>query len=428
MYNPFNKNIKELEYEDLEKLIENNISEGWHIEYKKVFPKPKKIANSIASFANSEGGWYIIGIKENDDEFNPFEIVGFDLETNRKPDDRIANIIKGNIEPIPYFENKIIETPENKAVLVVQVFEGYDAPYISNGSICIRVGETSMPLKIKNRYQFDKLMDKKEQYRKKINSFMNNEFYIENNYTQPYLEFYIYVNNPKHYLFEDFYSEEFFENLKENFNSNVQLLNDLGLSTSVNFDNAYASVDSYILRHIYDNDPLQTGLTLELFKEGHLKLILPFNVYDKNSLNKDYESLIYYDYYILEEYDNLRIIDLAESMLAFQTILSQYKRLLENNNCDYELNIKYKFNNFELTTPFIDSKEYMEFIYKNKLSINLKKSINIPNIGYLKCAFQDFDVMAFTIKIIPAMGLTTHLTEVISKGYGKFIEIKFKNK
>lgn len=424
MYNPFNKNINELEYEDLEKLIENNISEGWHIEYKGSFPKNKKIANSIASFANSEGGWYIIGIEENDDENNPFEIVGFDLETNRKPDDKIANIIKGNIEPIPYFKNKIIETPENKSVLVVQVFEGHDTPYISNGSICIRVGETSMPLEIKDRYQFDKLMEKKEHFRKKIKSFMNNEFYISDGYTQPYLEFYIYVNNPKHYLFEDFYSEEFFEELKENFNSNVQLLNDLSLSTSLNFDNAYASVDSYILRHIYENNPLQTGLTLELFKEGHLKLILPFNVYDKNSLNEDYESLIYYDNYILEEYDNLRIIDLAESMLAFQTILCQYKRLLEKYNCDYELNIKYKFNNFDLTTPFIDSKEYMEFINENKLSINLKKSINIPNIGYLKCPFQDFNVMVFTIKIIPAMGLSTHLTEVISKGYGKFIEIK----
>ena len=270
MYNPFNKNINELEYEDLEKLIENNISEGWHIEYKGSFPKNKKIANSIASFANSEGGWYIIGIEENDDENNPFEIVGFDLETNRKPDDKIANIIKGNIEPIPYFKNKIIEIPENKSVLVVQVFEGHDTPYISNGSICIRVGETSMPLEIKDRYQFDKLMEKKEHFRKKIKSFMNNEFYISDGYTQPYLEFYIYVNNPKHYLFEDFYSEEFFEELKENFNSNVQLLNDLSLSTSLNFDNAYASVDSYILRHIYENNPLQTGLTLELFKEGHL--------------------------------------------------------------------------------------------------------------------------------------------------------------
>ena len=70
MYNPFNKNISEIEYEDLKKLIENDVSEGWVIEYKGSFPKNKNIANSIASFANSEGGWYFIGIEEKENESN----------------------------------------------------------------------------------------------------------------------------------------------------------------------------------------------------------------------------------------------------------------------------------------------------------------------------------------------------------------------
>lgn len=425
MYNPFNKPITEIEYEDLKKLIENNISEGWCIEYKEKFPKDnKKIANSIASFANSEGGWYIVGIKENNNKSNPFEIVGFDLETYRKPDDKITNIVKGNIDPIPYFENKIVEIDENKVVLVVQVFESHDPPYISNGSVYIRVGETSKPLPTKDRYQFEKLLEKKENFRKRVTLFMENTFFFDEYYNQPYLEFYVYVNNPKNILFEDFYSDEFFENLKENFNSKANLLEGLELGGSINFDNTYASVDSYILRHIHDNNPLSTGLTLELFKEGHLKLIFPFNVYDKYSLNNEYESLIYYDSFISDEYDNLRIIDLAESVFAFQTILAQYKRLLEKYDYDYELNIKYKFNNFDSITPFIDSEEYMDFILENKLPINLKTSIDIPNRGYLKCQLQDFDVMTFAFKIIAATGVSMHLTEIISKGYGKYIKIK----
>ena len=44
MYNPFNKNISEIEYGDLKKLIENDVSEGWVIEYKGSFPKNKNIA------------------------------------------------------------------------------------------------------------------------------------------------------------------------------------------------------------------------------------------------------------------------------------------------------------------------------------------------------------------------------------------------
>lgn len=426
MYNPFNKNISEIKYEDLEKLIEKNISESWFIEYKGSFPNNnKKIANSIASFANSEGGWYIIGIEENKNEINPFEIVGFDLENNRKPDDKITNIIKDNVNPIPYFESKIIEIPNNKVVLVVQVFESHDPPYISNGSIYIRVDGTSKP--VTDRYQFEKLLGKKQNYRNRVNIFMENRFFFENSYNQPYLEFYVYVNNPKGILFEDFYSDEFFEEFKENFNSKVQLSEEnVELSAFINFDNVYASVDSYILRYIHDNNPLYIGLTLELFKEGHLKLIYPFNTYNKHTLNNGYESLIYYDHFIYDEYENLRIIDLAESMLAFQTILIQYKRLLEKYNYNSELNIKYKFNNFNLITPFMDSKEYMKFIYENKLPINLKASIDIPNIEYLTCPLQDFHPKTLTFKIIEATGLPRHLIDVIANGYSKFIEIKSK--
>ena len=422
MYNPFNKNISEIEYEDLKKLIENDVSEGWFIEYKGSFPKNnKKIANSIASFANSEGGWYIVGIEENKNEIHPFEIVGFDLETNKKPDDKITNIIKHNISPIPYFESKLVEIPENKVVLVVQVFEGYDTPYISNGSVYIRVNGTSEP--IKDRYQFEKLLEKKRFFEKKVNSFMDNTFFFNNYFNQPYLEFYVYVNNPKKVLFEDFYSEEFFENLKENFNSKVKLTDELELSGSVNFDNIYGSVDSYMIRHVYDNDPMHTGLTLELFKKGHLKLILPFTVYNNLSLNNEYKSLIYYDSFV-SEYEDLRIIDLAESIFAFQVILAQYKRLLEKFDCKYDINIKYKFNNFESITPFMDSDEYMDFILENKLPINLKTSIDIPNRGYSKCQFKDFNPLTFAIRIIEATGLPRHLIDVISKGYATYINIK----
>lgn len=421
MYNPFNKSISEIEFEDLNKLIENNVSEGWYIEYKSSFPNNKKIAKSIASFANSKGGWYIIGIEECENESKPSKIIGFDLENYNKPADKITNVIKDHIDPIPYFETKIVKIPKNKYVLVVQIFEGHDVPYICNGSIYMRIGETTEPLAIKKRHEFEQLRDKKKTFQKEVNLFMENTFFFDENYNQPYLEFYIYVNNPKGILFEDFYSEEFFENLKDKFESKTQIVEGANLSARFDFDNIYGSVGSYILRHIYNNPPLHTGITLELFKEGHLKLILPFNIYTKTTLNDKYESLIYYDHFISDELDDLRIIDLSESMFAFHVILSKYKQLLEEYNCKYELNIKYKFKNFNSITPFMDSKEYMEFIHKNKVPINLKKTINIPNREYLTYSFDKFNVITLSIKIIEATGLPTYLTNVISEGYGNFI-------
>lgn len=428
MYNPFNKPISEIDYGDLKKLIENNISEGWFVEYKGSFPNNKQIAKSIASFANSEGGWYIVGIEEDKNESKPSEIIGLDLESNRKPADKITNIVKNNIDPIPYFETKIVEISKNKVVLVVQVFEGHDVPYINNGSIYIRVGETSKPFAIKDRYQFEKLIEKKKNYKELVNSFMNNTFFFDNFYTQPYLEFYIYVNNPKTILFEDFYSEEFFERVKENFNSDIEIMNGIPISLANIFDNISASVDSYILRQVHNNPPLYTGLTLELFKAGHLKLILPFNIYNNHSLNSEYESLIHYDSFISNEHEDLRIIDLMESIFGFQIILEQYKRLLKEFNCNYELNIKYKFKNFNSLTPFIDSEEYMDFISENGLPINLKTSIDIPINGYIVNQFKDFNVASLSLNFISATSLPLHLVHEISVGYDSYLRHNSKNK
>lgn len=39
MYNPFNKNISEIEYDDLKRLIENDTAEGWFVEYKGSFQR-----------------------------------------------------------------------------------------------------------------------------------------------------------------------------------------------------------------------------------------------------------------------------------------------------------------------------------------------------------------------------------------------------
>ncbi|GHU52304.1 hypothetical protein FACS1894200_12850 [Spirochaetia bacterium] len=60
MFNPFGKNLKDIQENDLQNL--HTVSEGWYIEYKSILPDSKKIAKSIASFANSYGGLYLIGV------------------------------------------------------------------------------------------------------------------------------------------------------------------------------------------------------------------------------------------------------------------------------------------------------------------------------------------------------------------------------
>ena len=92
--NPFDKRIGEkLESNDLQVLISNNVAEGYFIEYKSKFPSNKKIAKSIASFANTLGGWLFVGIKADKKHNNAENICGFKIEDNPDPIDKIREII-----------------------------------------------------------------------------------------------------------------------------------------------------------------------------------------------------------------------------------------------------------------------------------------------------------------------------------------------
>lgn len=421
-----------MEFEDIQKLIDNNISEGWFIEYKEQFPKNEKIAKSISSFANSEGGWYIVGIKEKENQSGPTEIVGIDLEKNRKPADRVTNVVKDSVSPIPYFDTQIISIPNSdNVVLVVFVPSGNEPPYISNGNIFVRVGETTNP--IKDRYEYDKLVSKRENFKNKLNLFSENRFtfsFEQKHSNQPYMECFIFADNFKYNLFDDFYSREFFDKLHNNFNTEVNIITEeIDISPFISFSNHYSSVDSHILRSIGDNNSYDSGLILEIFREGHLKLILPFNTYSAETLNKNYEDLYLYESLFSEdEKENLTVIDCAESIIFISTILEQYKRLLREYGFDYNLYIKLKFKNFWRVTPFFYDEGYLEHIHNYGLPINLKDELEVPLNGeYSKLSFDEFDVNNIFMIFIQALGFPFHLIESIGKGFSKYLINKTKN-
>ena len=135
------------------------------------------------------------------------------MEKYKKPSDKVTNIVKDLINPIPYIQSKIIKIPDSEnVVLVVYIPEGNEPPYISNGSVYIRAGETSKPLAIEDRYYYDKLINKAKLFKQKRDMFVENNFTIsqaQDSSKQPFLECYIYLDNPNNFMFDDFYSEAF---------------------------------------------------------------------------------------------------------------------------------------------------------------------------------------------------------------------------
>src|SRR5688572_1360774 len=103
-YNPFKKPlveaIRSLNVDDLNELISNQVAEGYHIEYKSTFVDPKKIAHSIASFANTYGGWYFVGITPGINN-TPAGLAGFELAQFPDPIGKVHDVARQGMNPMP---------------------------------------------------------------------------------------------------------------------------------------------------------------------------------------------------------------------------------------------------------------------------------------------------------------------------------------
>lgn len=132
MFSPFEKSTKDLEYDDLQLLIEKEFCESLFVEYKSNFPENYKVAKAIAGFANSYGGILIIGADKNSSRNElPGGFPGAD-NLGDNPKERIRNICRDHISPMPVYQAKYIEVPESeKSVLVIQVDESIDTPHIN---------------------------------------------------------------------------------------------------------------------------------------------------------------------------------------------------------------------------------------------------------------------------------------------------------
>lgn len=192
-FNPFNKPLEALEYGDLGKLRDNRVAEGYSIEYKRDIPgsEPgRSIAKVIASFANTYGGWLILGITE---EFNneAGEPSGISLSDHPQPKETVQQWVQTRVRPIPHFASQLLRSPEDedKAVLIVRVSESWDTPHVMNdGVVYRRTGEQSNPIEPEtDRWTLDRLYQRRSEREQALNRVLqhlkalNNELEINRN-------------------------------------------------------------------------------------------------------------------------------------------------------------------------------------------------------------------------------------------------------
>src|SRR5438128_10928656 len=93
-FNPFEKPVDDLGDIDLQRVIDRDVAEGLYMEYKREFPKNEKIGWSLASFANSYGGWYVVGVEADKQRNTAVKLTGIDLTSERDPISKVREIAK----------------------------------------------------------------------------------------------------------------------------------------------------------------------------------------------------------------------------------------------------------------------------------------------------------------------------------------------
>ena len=147
MFSPFRddrgnpKGLSEVTYDDLSQLAD--MDEGYVLEFKRSFTAGvrAKVPKIIASFANSGGGWLVIGIADDDHAVCPVPRLSADYSQ------MIGELCRRHVSPAPPFDMRFITDPadDGQGVVVIRVEEGRFPPYVADGVVEIREGSTSGP-------------------------------------------------------------------------------------------------------------------------------------------------------------------------------------------------------------------------------------------------------------------------------------------
>lgn len=142
----FSKSLKDVTCDDVRAFCSRNLPESKHLDYKDEVPNDvEKIAKTVAAFANTQGGWILFGVKdENDRPLSPFE--GMNHRSGLR--NRIEQIVRDHVQPVPYIETHVCDKDATgKTFVVVHVPQSNLTPHYLTGhkAIYVRTGESSNP-------------------------------------------------------------------------------------------------------------------------------------------------------------------------------------------------------------------------------------------------------------------------------------------
>lgn len=122
--------LAELDDAALRTLIDHG--EDLFVERKRALPTPPKFGAAAGSFANSLGGWILLGVSDDGDVFGWQPPEGADLQSH------LGAVLRQEIDPLPPFVSGMREV-DGRQIAVVRVFESMDSPHVVRGTGAVYV-------------------------------------------------------------------------------------------------------------------------------------------------------------------------------------------------------------------------------------------------------------------------------------------------
>lgn len=416
-FSPFDKAIGEtLTPVDLQLLVSRGVREGYYVEYKSTFPENRKVARSIASLANTYGGWYFVGVA-TDAHNVANDICGFSLKDCPDPISRLTELLKSNMDPSAAFYPQLVHLTPERAVLAVYVPPDQETPFVTlDGRVYRRVNDSSDPAPEANRATLDRLYETGRERRRRFADFCRDErSFSRAQEDQVWVSLYLspYACAPLN-RWRMVTSEGMQELLSLSREQAMVLLLDGGdhISGNLPLNFAQPTHRSVILRQVQPQQSGFASMTVELFMDGSAKFHIPVqkqrwvSPQDLPQLESDALRQVLTEM-LLRDIENLRVIQWVDAgllNLIVASFLAFYEAWLGEEKKHMELKAAIRVDNVWRCVPYFDADEWADCIRDFGLPVLERTDIDIPDdLGEgFRFAFDDSPLWA---KIFLPLGL-----------------------
>lgn len=348
---------------DLLRLTENKVAEGFYVEYKQQLPAHHKVARSIASFANTSGGWYIVGVL-TDAHNVPIAIPGFPADQYADPISTIQEVCKTHIDPVPIFHIQVVTLVDGRLVLAVYVPDGQSTPFVTkDGRVYRRVGESSDPVSETDRHALNQIIERGREVRQRFAEFAVDPRPWSKLDLDPWAALYLAPYPPGAIERRDVRNEETLHSLLEASRRPISIpIGDHTLTSGhVPFSDAHPTIDGLVLRQTWRGYAGERAFSMWLDESGRAKMFVPLNPRSGiEAWTQEYRSasagLVVQERIIGTEraWLNLHRIDIDRLWLSVACLVAYYREWLNPGPTVTDFMVSIELRNVGRIVPFLD--------------------------------------------------------------------------